>query len=283
MTRIFSAQDKQEDEILDQIQNDVEIAMEDGELDTEEYSISKFSDDSVVITDKGNGEQTKATISEGEINLEEMPKEDEENPEENSESEEVKTECDRKFSDKTQKYIDKLKKFSGEAPYLVTIYDDGTHHIDRVSQKDSGFHVGDRPMQFGARITEMKEFRTREDANDFIKKKGTKHLLSRKMSDKFKKFSKSYSGPSGDQKDFSNSEDDQIPAGLENQLQDIAQMSHGISYYDFLGKSWDDESKKKAYGYCKTLKSQLRDNGRINEESKTYQGLVELLKSLPNK
>ena len=109
MTRIFSAQDKQEDEILDQIQNDVEIAMEDGNLDTEEYSISKFSDDSVIITDNGNGEQTKATVSDSEIKLEEMPDDTEDDEETPEPEEEVKTECDRKFSSKTQEYIEKLK------------------------------------------------------------------------------------------------------------------------------------------------------------------------------
>lgn len=74
-----------------------------------------------------------------------------------------------------------------------------------------------------------------------------------------------------------------IPDSLSNQLEDIAQMSRGISYADFLGKDWDVESVKKVSGYCKTLKGQLRDNGEINEQSKTYQRLVELLNSLPKR
>lgn len=67
MQRVFSAQENGEAEVLDQIQNDIDIAREDGSCDADEYSIEKLDDDSVRITDKENGEVTEATVTDDDI------------------------------------------------------------------------------------------------------------------------------------------------------------------------------------------------------------------------
>lgn len=58
MQRIFSAVENKESEVLDQIQKDIEIALEDGSINTEEYDIS-VSDDKVLLLDKVNNETTE--------------------------------------------------------------------------------------------------------------------------------------------------------------------------------------------------------------------------------
>lgn len=72
MSRIFSAQDSGETEVLRQFETDIEIAKEDGILDTEEYSIVS-DEDGIDIYDKVNDEFTKVEESEEEIQL--SPKE----------------------------------------------------------------------------------------------------------------------------------------------------------------------------------------------------------------
>lgn len=57
MQRIFSAYKNQEDAVLNQVQNDIEIAKEDGRLETEQYSIIA-DDEGIDIYDKINNEVT---------------------------------------------------------------------------------------------------------------------------------------------------------------------------------------------------------------------------------
>lgn len=73
MTRIYSAMNNGEGPILDQLENDIQIAKEDGKLDTEEYNISPMEDGSVVIHDKVNNEDTKAVDTGEGITLSEIP------------------------------------------------------------------------------------------------------------------------------------------------------------------------------------------------------------------
>lgn len=58
MTRIFSAMENQEDAVLNQIQNDLEIAKEDGSLESDQYNITYKGDDTYEVEDKVNNETT---------------------------------------------------------------------------------------------------------------------------------------------------------------------------------------------------------------------------------
>lgn len=57
MTRVFSAIENEESEVLNQIESDLSMAKEDGSLDTEEYSID-YSDGVYTLIDKPNAETT---------------------------------------------------------------------------------------------------------------------------------------------------------------------------------------------------------------------------------
>lgn len=72
MTRVFAAVENQEDAVLNQIENDVDIALEDGFCDTAQYSIEKLDDRTVKITDKVNNEVTKAEVKDGSCTLSEL-------------------------------------------------------------------------------------------------------------------------------------------------------------------------------------------------------------------
>jgi hypothetical protein len=65
MDRVFSAMENQESEVLNQIENDVDIALEDGGLYDEEYDIQKVGDKLSIIKDKVNNEDTEVRTEEG--------------------------------------------------------------------------------------------------------------------------------------------------------------------------------------------------------------------------
>jgi hypothetical protein len=69
MERIFSAQKNRESKILNQFYTDLEIAKEDGELDTQEYSIC-FDEDGIHVLDNVNDEITHIKENEGEFKME---------------------------------------------------------------------------------------------------------------------------------------------------------------------------------------------------------------------
>lgn len=69
ITRIYSAIENKEDEVLNQIERDLLIADEDGELDTQEYTMTKSEDGSIDILDKGTGEVSKADITDNEVSV----------------------------------------------------------------------------------------------------------------------------------------------------------------------------------------------------------------------
>jgi hypothetical protein len=69
LTRIYSAIENQEDELLDQIENDIDIALEDGQMEADDYRIEKIDDSNVKIHDKVNDEDTFAIVSDSNIDL----------------------------------------------------------------------------------------------------------------------------------------------------------------------------------------------------------------------
>jgi len=69
MERIFSAIENDEKELTNQINHDLDMAMEDGNVDTEEYSMKKMSDNEVEIHDKVNDEDTIAKVGEDNVEL----------------------------------------------------------------------------------------------------------------------------------------------------------------------------------------------------------------------
>lgn len=69
MTRIFAALDAGEDPILNQLETDLDVALEDGAVDTEEYSMERLSDDTISILDKVNDEVTIAEVTPTGVNL----------------------------------------------------------------------------------------------------------------------------------------------------------------------------------------------------------------------
>lgn len=70
MNRLFSAEMNHEDEILNQVQNDAEIALEDGTNDTNEIRYDRLDGGLIEATDKGNGEVTLMSIGDNCIKLE---------------------------------------------------------------------------------------------------------------------------------------------------------------------------------------------------------------------
>jgi hypothetical protein len=56
--RLFTAQMKREDDLLNQVENDIEIAKEDGIIDTEEYLITASDNGDIMLFDKVNNEIT---------------------------------------------------------------------------------------------------------------------------------------------------------------------------------------------------------------------------------
>lgn len=74
MQRIFTAVNNGEDLILDQIQNDIQLANEMGSIDRKQYSIIKEDNNIYSIYDKVHGEVTKAIDSDHGINLTDVPK-----------------------------------------------------------------------------------------------------------------------------------------------------------------------------------------------------------------
>lgn len=73
ISRLYSAMANNEDLVVDQLENDIKLASEVGELDTTEYSI--FSDDSgrMIIHDKVNDEFSEVVSSDDVIELRDIP------------------------------------------------------------------------------------------------------------------------------------------------------------------------------------------------------------------
>jgi hypothetical protein len=69
MTRIFAAIEAEEDPILNQLEADIDVALEDGSLDTEEYSMERIGDNTLNILDKINNEVTIAEVTPTGVNL----------------------------------------------------------------------------------------------------------------------------------------------------------------------------------------------------------------------
>jgi hypothetical protein len=66
MQRVFSAIEAEESEILNQIENDVDIALEDNKIQDEEYDMDKLSDSTVIVRDKVNDEITEINQTDNE-------------------------------------------------------------------------------------------------------------------------------------------------------------------------------------------------------------------------
>lgn len=70
MERMFSATEKEEKEVLNQVAGDIQKAKEEGAVDTEELKYEKVGDNQVSITDKANNETTIAEVAEdGNVDL----------------------------------------------------------------------------------------------------------------------------------------------------------------------------------------------------------------------
>lgn len=64
MERMFSASEKQEEKVLNQVAGDIQKAKEGETVDTDELKYEKVGDNQVMVTDKGNNETTIAEVSE---------------------------------------------------------------------------------------------------------------------------------------------------------------------------------------------------------------------------
>jgi len=71
MNRVFSAVENKEDTILNQLENDIELAQEDGLMDSQQYSIKKLSDNKFELTDKVNNEVTNIESDDNKLALSE--------------------------------------------------------------------------------------------------------------------------------------------------------------------------------------------------------------------
>ena len=70
MERMFSATEKEEKEVLNQVAGDIQKAKEEGAVDTDELKYEKVGDNQVSITDKANNETTIAEVAEdGNVDL----------------------------------------------------------------------------------------------------------------------------------------------------------------------------------------------------------------------
>lgn len=70
MERMFSATEKEEKEVLNQVAGDIQKAKEEGSVDTDELKYEKVGDNQVSITDKANNETTIAEVAEdGNVDL----------------------------------------------------------------------------------------------------------------------------------------------------------------------------------------------------------------------
>ena len=70
MERMFSATEKKEEEVLNQVAEDIQKAKEGETVDTDELKYEKVGENQIAVTDKGNNETTIAEISEdGNIDL----------------------------------------------------------------------------------------------------------------------------------------------------------------------------------------------------------------------
>lgn len=72
MQRIFTAQDRKEDKLLNQVQDDLELAQMEGQLDTDEFSMKKDNNGNIIVHDKVNNEDTKFTINDNEFTMEDL-------------------------------------------------------------------------------------------------------------------------------------------------------------------------------------------------------------------
>lgn len=70
MTRIFSAMENKESELLDQVDNDINVALEDGSCKADgQYSMDKIDEKTVKIHDDVNDEDTIAEVNDSEVKL----------------------------------------------------------------------------------------------------------------------------------------------------------------------------------------------------------------------
>lgn len=113
MTRIFSAVENHEEEVLNQIENDMNMALEDGSVEAEQYSMKKLSDTEVEVTDKVNdGEKTKLSINEKDM-IDATPIESESAPEVAEGETKTLDECDvnstvKEFAKKAKNFIARI-------------------------------------------------------------------------------------------------------------------------------------------------------------------------------
>lgn len=73
ITRLYSAMANNEDLIVDQLENDIKLASEVGELDTTEYSIFSHDSGRMIIHDKVNDEFSEVLNSDDVIELRDLP------------------------------------------------------------------------------------------------------------------------------------------------------------------------------------------------------------------
>lgn len=111
MQRIYSAMEAGEDQVIDQISSDIDLAKKSGNLDSEEYQITANKDDDPVIHDKVHDEYTKIKAIPGGYELEEVKK----SPNEISVKRVMKSTASRSFSLPKYAVIDE----SGKLKYLL--------------------------------------------------------------------------------------------------------------------------------------------------------------------
>lgn len=86
--RIFTAQENHEDELLNQVENDIEIAKEDGVLDTDEYTMTSDGD-KVTVFDKINNEITDIEVTDDEYVMSDYSEDGDESSDQDSSYEDL--------------------------------------------------------------------------------------------------------------------------------------------------------------------------------------------------
>jgi hypothetical protein len=105
MTRIFSAINNEETEVLEQLDKDIDIAKEDGSCDTDQYTITA-SDDKVILHDKVNNEDTEIIENEnGEVTFSKVDLEGNE-----TKDEELPLVEEKDFSNKKEEIYQKIDR-----------------------------------------------------------------------------------------------------------------------------------------------------------------------------
>lgn len=164
MTRIFAAVENHEEEVLNQIENDMDMTLEDGSLEAEQYSMKKLSDTEVEVTDKvNNGEKTKLSVDGNMINAEAIESDSSEDKEGETKTldEDNKNETVKEFAKKSNTMIarvedkdvvfdfnKKLCYFVDKPKVTVTFKDESpiTEVMDELKAKSKTFTDGDKPI-----------------------------------------------------------------------------------------------------------------------------------------